>query len=163
MIINGGYHNGDFKPTGILKSKEKIYGKFDDDLSGIIYIEDNILNMDWVKNFSNPKFDASENVLQADPFIIEPNNINGINSDTKILDKRTIIAKDNDENVVFAVFPTKSISLFGVMQIFQFLNMKVCLNLDGGTSIGFYLLMSNSKYYLLSCRKIPNVIAVFRK
>ncbi|MFX0136960.1 MAG: phosphodiester glycosidase family protein [Candidatus Hodarchaeota archaeon] len=164
MIINGGYYKDDYSPLGLVKCKEKIFGKYNRGLSGIIRISNDKLDMDWSeKMIKDHNLKDVEFILQTGPFIIQPYFRDGINSDNRKYDRRTVIAKDCFNNIIIVIFPNKSLSLYGVMNILKAFNLKVCLNLDGGTSMGCYISLIDSRFYLPSIKKIPYILAVFKK
>ncbi|MCP5047398.1 MAG: phosphodiester glycosidase family protein [bacterium] len=165
FLVNGGYFNKDYTPVGLLKCKDQTPGEFNNDLSGMLCIRDHHIDIDWAKNSNNYDLQKTDYILQSGPVIIEPDFREGIYSDTRVEERRTVISKDSGGNIVFAVFPMKSLSLYGVMQFLKQFNIKVSLNLDGGTSTGFYLSVSNMnfEYYHPSIKKVPNIIAAFRR
>jgi hypothetical protein len=132
LMINGGYFNPDFSPTGFCRIDEtEISATRSAKLSGFVAIDKagaiNILSIhDNPTNFPT--------MLQAGPFVIDPGGSIGIKSRSGADARRTLIGLMQDGNVVIVV--TEPIGLLDLAHsIKQHLpSVERLLNLDGGPS-----------------------------
>ena len=166
IIINGGYFNEDYTPSGYLVVNSERVGKriFDQDKSGIfglqngkIVIRD--LKIDPLK--TGEKFDFA---VQSYPYIIE----DGKPAIKTISDKRarrTAVGIDKDENLYIIIADQKELSLYEFMQ--EVLKTKIdfteVLNLDGGPSTGLYSKWNDIEEIHNSYFPVPNIIRFTKK
>lgn len=132
IMINGGYFEADFSPTGLCKINGKIINmKRDKKLSGFVAINNNgaislLARNDNISGYST--------ILQAGPYVIDPGGKIGIKSDSGIKAKRTLIGQKTDNSIVIVV--TQPITLLKLaLSIKRKLPaIERLLNLDGGPS-----------------------------
>jgi uncharacterized protein YigE (DUF2233 family) len=165
IVINGGYFHEDFSPSGYLKVNFERVGErlFDQNLSGLVEIENNKLTLRDLK--TNPLKDG-ENIeygLQSYPFLIK-NSLPAVADDTEKTARRTALGLDQEGNIYIIVADASHISLYGFMN--EIIKTKIpftnVLNLDGGTSTGVAVSYGNFSDIKDSLVKVPNVI-VFDK
>ncbi len=163
ILINGGFFDYHYKPVGLARGGGVLAGTFNPRLQGVLIIKKQSITIDWAVNQTGESLAESDAVLQSGPMIIEPGGIRGIYSDDGKLDRRSVVGVDRNGRLVLAVFPHRSVSLFEVMEILMQLNLKVCMNLDGGTSVSLFFSCNETTLYLPSIKKIPDVIAISMK
>jgi uncharacterized protein YigE (DUF2233 family) len=166
MLINGGYFNEDYTPSGYLIVNSQRIGKriFDQDKSGIfgfqneqVVVRD--LKTDPLK--TGEKFDFA---VQSYPFLIE----DGKPAIKTISDKRarrTAVGIDKEKNLYIIIVDQKELSLYEFMQ--ELINTKIpfvqVLNLDGGPSTGLYSTWKGEEKILNSYFPVPNIIRFTKK
>jgi uncharacterized protein YigE (DUF2233 family) len=131
-MINGGFFNADFSPTGLCKINGKAFSEqMSGKLSGFVVLDKAgcmslLVRADDITSYPD--------VIQAGPYVIDPGGRIGIRSNDGVRAERTLIGKTKDNRLLVLV--TKPISLFELA-----LSIKVAipeverlLNLDGGPS-----------------------------
>lgn len=152
FVSNGSYFLEDNQPAQILKIAG---GKYGSNLTastvGEVVIDSN--------NDLNILADASitdyDNIMQSYPLL------QSIKEDSGQTAPRSVIAIDNNDNVLFIYTKNYYFSLY---QLNQFLNnsdlaIKIALNLDGGPSSGFAYLQDK----ISESASVPNVIIIKNK
>ena len=134
FIVNAGYFDGNLNPVGYCRVDGKnISTTRTPKLSGFITItERGELSLHW-KEIPEREY---RDVLQAGPFIIDPDGTIGIHTRSGKEAKRTVIGQTEDGRIL--VLTTTEVYLYDLAQI---LNSEVpklerALNLDGGPSVG---------------------------
>lgn len=163
LLVNGGFFDHHYRPVGLAGGGGVVTGKCASCLRGILLLKNQNVTIDWAKNRDGEDLGEYDAVLQSGPLIIEPGGGRGIYCDDRKRDSRTVVGIDDEGKLVFAVFPNRSVSLFNVMEILIPLNLKACMNLDGGTSVSLYFSNNGTMLYLPSIKKIPDVIAISMK
>ncbi|MFA6427843.1 MAG: phosphodiester glycosidase family protein [Candidatus Magasanikbacteria bacterium] len=160
IIINGGYFEADFSPSGYLVVNGERIGDnmFDRDKSGLLVIKDGkILIRDTIVQpvTSTEHFQFA---MQSFPFIIK-NNQPGIKSNSDKKARRTAVGIDNDD-VVYLITANSDISLYEFMNYLLSLEIAFInvLNLDGGPSTGIYSNWNNTNFLYDSMSPVPSVI-----
>jgi hypothetical protein len=135
LIINGGYFNPDWSPTGYCKIRGKtINPKINKRLSGFIAIDERGRITLLARGDDLSKFPT---VLQSGPYVIDPGGKIGIRSKTGRAAKRTLIGVTKDKDLVIII--TRPIYLLDLAEHIQkhIPDLERLLNLDGGPSTGF--------------------------
>ena len=134
LMINGGYFNPDWSPTGYCKIDGKVIApKVNRGLSGFIAIDKAGKISLLTRGADLTKFPT---VLQSGPHVIDPGGKIGIRSKTGRAAKRTLIGITTDKKIVVVI--TKPIYLIDLATSIQKHIPKLdrLLNLDGGPSTG---------------------------
>ena len=132
LMINGGYFDSDFKPSGYCKIDGKIINsKVAKNLSGFVAI-DNAGKVALLAH--DDDFSKYPTVLQSGPYVIDPGGKMGIRSKSGKRARRTLIGITTDERlVILIVDPIYLIDLANA--IMKYLpKLERLLNLDGGPS-----------------------------
>lgn len=134
LMINGGYYEADFSPTGKCRINGKnIHRKRADKLSGYVVV-DKAGRLDLLHREDDVS--AYPNVIQAGPYLIDPGGGMGIRANNGSAARRTLIGKTTDGRLLIMV--TKPITLFELAGAIKahFPDIERLLNLDGGPSTG---------------------------
>ena len=132
LMLNGGYFNQDFSPTGFCKiDGQQLNGKKSEKLSGFV-----VLDKAGTVSLLGRDADVSgyPNVIQNGPFVIDPGGRPGIRRDDGKSAERTLIGKTKDKRLVIVV--TQPITLYALSCSIkkQIPELDCLLNLDGGPS-----------------------------
>jgi hypothetical protein len=132
FMINGGYFNPDFSPTGYCKINGRtITAAKSPSLSGFIAIDEKGA-LSILTSAENPmRFDT---VLQNGPFVIDPGGRMGIRSRTGKTARRTLVGQTYDNEIIILVtFPFDLYDLARAVKR-HLPETERLLNLDGGPS-----------------------------
>ena len=131
-MINGGYFNPDFSPTGYCKIRgRELRPHRSPSLSGFIALDDvGRLSLLTKKDDLSPY----PTVLQNGPFLIDPGGRIGIHSSAGKEAPRTVVGRTLDDEIIIAV--TEPVDLYDLAReaLRVFPNIERMLNLDGGPS-----------------------------
>jgi uncharacterized protein YigE (DUF2233 family) len=165
IIINGGYFNEDYSPSGFLvKNGVRVGNKmFDQDKSGLVSIAQGGISIRDLAVNPIKKNETFEFALQSYPFLIK-NGKPALTEDSGKTAKRTILALDAQDNVYIIVLLT-DVSLYEAMNTLIDLKIPLtqALNLDGGPSTGIYKNWSGESYWHEGYNKIPSIIRFKKK
>ena len=131
-MINGGYFNADFSPTGYCRIRgREIRPHRSPSLSGFIALDDDgRLSLLTKENDLSP----FPTVLQNGPWIVDPGGRIGIHSRVGKEAPRTVVGRTFDGELIIAV--TEPVDLYDLAHeaLRVFPNIERMLNLDGGPS-----------------------------
>jgi hypothetical protein len=135
LMINGGYFNPDWSPTGYCKIDGKVINpKINQKLSGFIAIDKAGKMTLLARGEDLSKYPT---VLQSGPYVIDPGGTVGIRSKTGRPAKRTLVGMTKDKKLLISI--TRPIYLIDLANHIgkHIPNLERLLNLDGGPSTGF--------------------------
>lgn len=161
-IINGGYFQPNYKPSGLLKIDNKIlYPLNKQGNKGILGINYDVVDIFDKKDF-NKKKDLFIEMIQNGPLLLENGKL-GIYSDDQDYRARTCLCTDKNNNTFIIVADSlASISLFELANIIkENINCKEAINLDGGSSTGIRINTSHKRITVDPSVKISNAIGIF--
>lgn len=132
IIINGGYFESDFSPTGFYKINGRIIGpEPSNKLSGYLVID---IKGKLTLLTINDDISAYPNVLQSGPFIIDPGGKIGIRSENGKQAPRTAIGQTRNGDIVIVVTGPLSLMELAIAIMREVPSIDRVLNLDGGPS-----------------------------
>ena len=134
LMVNGGYFNPDFTPTGLCRIDGKALGKLGSrTLSGFVAIDagGKVSLLTLTNDVS-----AYPTVLQCGPYVIDPGGAIGIKGRAGPRARRTLMGRMTDGRLV--IVSTSPVSLYDLaVSIKRNLpGIERLLNLDGGPSTG---------------------------
>ena len=156
MMINGGYFEADFSPTGYYKLQGRLSSKKRPaNLSGFVAFDDagKILLLT-----AKDSLDKYPTVLQSGPYVIDPGGAIGIKSRSGKKAKRTLIGLTEDHSLVIVV--SKPILLYDLARAIKkkMPSIERLLNLDGGPSTA----LKTAAYQILNEWPVRNYIVKVR-
>jgi exopolysaccharide biosynthesis protein len=168
VIVNGGYFQENFLPTGLLKINNKVISNLNKvGSSGILAINNTEVNIFHKKDLDKYKSYYSD-LLQNGPLLVEDNGHMGIYKDDKEYSARTIIGTTKDNKTIILVADhDASPSLWEISSLLVKseseggFNCKMAINMDGGSSTGFRLNLPNKKVQVYELDYIANGIGIF--
>jgi len=161
VIINGGYFQPNYKPSGLLKVDNKIiYPLNKEGNKGILGINDYYVDILDKKDFDKNK-NLFKEMIQNGPLLIENGEL-GIYSDDKDYRARTCLCIDKYKNIFIIIADSiASISLFELANILKNIGCQKAINFDGGSSTGIRINTSNKRIIIDPSVKISNAIGIF--
>jgi hypothetical protein len=101
--------------------------------------------------------------LQSFPVLVKPGGILGFPDEDGIPARRTAVAQDRNENLLFIIAPSGFMTLHQMSQwlVNSDLDLHIALNLDGGPSTG--LLLADSDLTIPAFSPLPVVIMIHEK
>lgn len=161
VVINGGYFNEDYTPSGFLVVNKKRIGNksFDQDKSGLIQIEDGKITIRDLKKSPIREKEEFEFALQSYPFLIKDSKP-ALESDSGKRARRSALGINERGNVYLFVVDFPYLSLYEFMNeiIKTGIKFSDVLNLDGGPSTGIYVNTETENLFINSYTKIPSII-----
>ena len=165
IIINGGYFNEDYSPSGFLvKNGVRIGDKmFDQDKSGLIVVTDGAISIRDLAVRPIEEKETFEFALQSYPFLVK-NSKPALTEDSGKTAKRTIVAVDAGGNTYIIALLT-DVSLYEAMNKLTSLNIPFtqAINLDGGPSTGIYKNWNGESFWHEGYNKVPSIIRFKKK
>lgn len=166
IIINGGYFNEDYSPSGYVVVNSQRIGRsmFDQDKSGMVALQNNTLVIRDLKTDPLKSHEQFEFAIQSYPFLI--NDGQGvIKTVSEKRARRTAVGIDGDQNLYIITVTEKELSLYEFME--ELIKTKIpfvrVLNLDGGPSAGLYMRWNNEEKIQNSYFPVPDIIRFTKK
>ena len=134
IIVNGAYFDKNFSPVGYYKINDEVINKtLSPTLSGIVGIS-KFGKISLLKKQELAQNKHLPTLMQAGPYIIDPNGKPGIRHNNFKRYQRTVIAKTKSGDTLFV--STAPISLYDLSRALkeELPNIERALNLDGGPS-----------------------------
>lgn len=161
VVVNGGFFDTDYSPSGFLKSDGVRIGTrmFDTDKSGVIFSDREIHITDALQQ----NFISSLDAVQSYPLLIA-DGASTIRIDSQKRARRTAVAVDAADNILIIVAPETEITLFEFARALERFEPKIitALNLDGGPSTGIAVHAGARSEIINSYTPVGNVL-IFEK
>jgi len=161
VVINGGYFNEDYSPSGFLVVNKKRIGDkiFDQDKSGLIEIKNGKINIRDLNEMPIQENEEFEFALQSYPFLIK-NYQPALESDSGKKARRSALGIDENGDVYLFVADFPYLSLYEFMNeiIKTGIKFSNVINLDGGPSTGIYVNTDAEQFFIDSYTKVPSII-----
>lgn len=163
LIINGGFFEKDYQPSGLLIIDGNRVGSnnLNPEISGILTINDNSIDIIDSNEFNEERCTITScSAIQSFPIIIKDNEIN-ISTEWKKPAQRSAIGYDNESNL-YLIVTQGNLSLHELAVKLKESDIRLddVLNLDGGTSTGISVVLPATNYSQLhnSYKAVPNVL-----
>jgi hypothetical protein len=153
FMINGGYFNPDFSPTGFCRIDGQVINKtVARKLSGFVAL-DRKGSLSLLTR--NDDLSPYPTVIQNGPYVIDPGGGIGIHSNDGVRAERTLIGETNDHRLLILVI--KPITLYDLAAAIKKAMPEIerLLNLDGGPSTA----LKTPKNEILNRLPVRNYIA----
>jgi hypothetical protein len=167
LVINGGYYsieNERYFPDGLTISNGKAFGRSFRS-GGMLAIQESRAELRWLAVESYNPLEPLQAALQSFPILVEPGGGLGYGAEkeTYASARRTVIAQDRQDRILFIVAPQGYFTLhqLSVYLTESDLDLEIALNLDGGGSTG--ILVANPRELISPTRPIPFVILVYAR
>jgi len=165
LIVNGAYFMPDNRTTGLLVSDGVEYGSPYGTFAGMLAVTtDGDTRLRWL---SEQPYDPDEPIaqaLQSFPMLVKPGGTLGFpaNADDGRPARRTAVAQDLQGNILFIVAPRGTLSLHALSRFLaeSDLEIRIAVNLDGGTSSGLSLRTEALSLDIDSLVPVPSAISV---
>lgn len=163
LVMTGGYFTSENVVTGLTISDRQSHGYRYDDFAGMFAVtEGEDVTVRWLRTWP---YDASEplrEAIQSFPVLVKPGGQMGFpaDGDDGRASRRVVVAQDREGRILLLIAPRGYLSLhaLAVWLAGSDLDVDTALNLDGGTSAGFWMSEGPRVDSLIA---VPSVIGVF--
>ncbi len=165
LVINGGYFADEAVVTGLTIVDGLAYGTPYEDYAGMFAVgADGGVSVRWLRTWPYDPGEGLLSAVQSFPVLVKPGGEMGFpaDADDGRTSRRTVVAQDRQGRLLFLIAPRGYLSLhaLAVWLTESDLDVDVALNLDGGTSSGFWMAGGPQVESLIS---VPAVIGVFAR
>lgn len=177
VVTNGGYFTPEHRPTGLLVSGGRTLSPLvptgGGAGSGVLVLTGGRIRLYERERVQADDLEGAAFAIQGGPRVIEPGSRDGIRSDDGLRANRTVIGADQRGRLVLAVTyaegARRGASLFelqrllgpsGVGRLDPDLALDFALNLDGGTSTGFFLRDDEHPVRLPEATRVHSVLTL---
>lgn len=162
-IINGGYFDTHYRPTGLLIADGQAVGSSYQGFGGMLAVDKqgNVTLRALSEQPYDPDTDQLLQATQSSPMLM----INGKRtqfSANEVNQRRSVVATDTHGRLLLIVSPEQAFTLNELADLLTAsdLSIKDALNLDGGASTGLYVNAGNQKVSIDPMTPLPIVIIV---
>lgn len=168
LVVNGGYFTEGHTVTGLTVSDGVVYGSAYGDYAGMFAVTyDERATVRWLRTWAYDPAEPLRDAVQSFPVVVKPGGVMGFpaDGDDGRLSRRTVVAQDRQGRILLLITPRGYLSLhaLAVWLAGSDLEIDVALNLDGGTSSGFWMRADapTPVAQVDSMVPVPAVIAIF--
>jgi uncharacterized protein YigE (DUF2233 family) len=165
LVVNGGYFTAEQTVTGLTVTNGAAHGAPYGDYAGMLAVGvDGVFTVRWLRTWPYDPAEPLREAVQSFPVLVKPGGEMGFpaDADDGRPSRRTVAAQDRRGCLLLMIAPRGYLSLhdMAVWLATSDLDVDVALNLDGGTSSGFWLA---DGVQIDSLIPVPVVIGVFPK
>ncbi len=141
VVMNGGYFDAHYRPTGLLVSNGDTYGTSYRGFGGMLSV--NSQGKINLRSLSNQPYDpdneALKQVVQSSPMLMDHGKRTQFNANAAS-DRRSVVAIDKSGHLLLIASPNQAFTLDELADLLASsdLSIQTALNLDGGASTGLY-------------------------
>ena len=161
IVINGGYFEKDYSPSGFLVvAGKRIEAKlFDQDTTGLLTITAGKVSIRDLRRNSIKQDEQFAFALQSYPFLIKDSQPT-LTIDSRKRAQRTAVGVDAEKNVYIITLYSTELSLYEFMKelIATGIPFTDVLNLDGGPSTGIFANWNKNNFLNDSSTKVSSII-----
>ena len=144
LVVNGGYFTPEQMVTGLTIVNGVPYGTALGDYAGMLAVRaDGAVSVRWLRTWPYDPTEPLQSTIQSFPVLVKPGGVIGFpaDGDDGRVARRLVVAQDRQGRLLFLIAPRGYLSLhaLAVWLAGSDLDIDVALNLDGGTSSGFWL------------------------
>lgn len=163
LVVNGGFFTETFNATGLIVVDGHPHGRSYGDFAGMFAVTTDGPSVRWLATRPYNADEPLQYALQAFPILLKPGGQLGYQEVDNDQARRTVVAQDTDGRILFLIAAWGSFTLPDLSQWLADadLNLDVALNLDGGTSTGFWL--AEPETTVPAFVRLPAVITVSPK
>jgi exopolysaccharide biosynthesis protein len=163
LVVNGGYFTAEQMVTGLTVTDGAVYGVPYGDYAGMLAVAmDGVISVRWLRTWPYDVTEPLREAIQSFPVLVKPGGEMGFpaDADDGRASRRTVVAQDRQGRLLLMIAPRGYLSLheLAVWLAESDLDIEIALNLDGGTSSGFWL---NDNVQVDSMIPVPVVVGVF--
>ncbi len=170
LVVNGGYFTEEALVTGLTVVEGQAFGTPYGDFAGMVAVTaDGAPSVRWLRTWPYDPAEPLQSAIQSFPVLVKPGGVMGFpaDGDDGRTSRRTVVAQDVQGRVVLLVAPRGYLSLhaLAVWLAESDLDLDIALNLDGGTSTGFWMAGGSATggTQIESLMAVPAVIGVFER
>lgn len=162
ILINGGFFDENFLPTGLFLLNGEVISKqaYDPQKSGTVLINQGLIQLIDTSLTPLPDLDEQISLLQSFPFLIKEGQ-GAIQDDSGLLARRTVIAETKNGQIILLIIDKTPVSLFNLMNILlnSDLEIEKALNLDGGPSTTAFIQTDDYSRSIVALSPLPQVLS----
>jgi uncharacterized protein YigE (DUF2233 family) len=160
-IINAGFFTPSYEATGLIVSNGVATGASYEGFGGMFAISDAGPEVRWLAEKPYTPGEPLDGAVQSFPMLLKPGGSPGYEEPDLTPSRRTVVAQDTTGRILFLVASQGAFTLHELSAFLAAsdLALDTALNLDGGSSSGFWL--RGSDLGVLPLSPLPAVIAVF--
>ena len=165
LVVNGGYFTSEEVVTGLTISGGVSYGAGYGDYAGMFAVTSaDAVSVRRLRAWPYDPAEGLRDAIQSFPVLVRPGGEVGFppDADDGTPSRRTVVAQDRSGRILLLIAPRGYLSLheMAVWLAGSDLDVDTALNLDGGTSSGFWMVDGPQIESMVS---VPVVIGVFAK
>ncbi len=165
LVVNGGYFTSEEVVTGLTISGGVSYGAGYGDYAGMFAVTSaDAVSVRRLRAWPYDPAEGLRDAIQSFPVLVRPGGEVGFppDADDGAPSRRTVVAQDRSGRILLLIAPRGYLSLheMAVWLAGSDLDVDTALNLDGGTSSGFWMVDGPQIESMVS---VPVVIGVFAK
>jgi exopolysaccharide biosynthesis protein len=168
LVVNGSYFTDEHMVTGLTVSGGVARGSTYDDYAGMFAVtDDDRVTVRWLRAWPYDPTEPLREAVQSFPVVVKPGGVMGFpaDGDDGRPSRRVVVAQDRQGRILLLIAPRGYLSLHALAAWLTGadLEIDVALNLDGGTSSGFWMRVGGPVPVpqIDSLVPVPAVIAVF--
>lgn len=163
IVVNGGYFTRENEATGLVIASGVSHGTSYQGFGGMLLVTSAGPEL---RSLAEKPYIYQEEIvagLQSFPMLILPGRQIGYTEEDNLPARRTVIAEDDQGRFLIILAATGTFTLHKLAQYLMNsdLNLKLALNLDGGSSTG--LLMAEPADGIIPFTLLPTVISIYAK
>ena len=164
VVVNVNFFEPNHHILGMIFSDGVKYGETFQNRGGMFFIQDGIPNIESLiaSPYQNEIYDQA---IQAFPMLIVDQQQFYFDRHRDVATRRTVIAMDNDDNVLLIITPLGGITLLNLAQYLVKSDLKIvnALNLDGGGSSMMSINMGGNQPSVIvkSFDPVPSVLSIY--
>ncbi|MGC9348688.1 MAG: phosphodiester glycosidase family protein [Anaerolineae bacterium] len=144
LVVNGGYFTAEQEVTGLTITNGEVHGTPLGDYAGMLAVGyDESVSVRWLRTWPYDPTEGLREAVQSFPVLVKPGGVMGFpaDADDGRASRRTVVAQDVEGRVLLTIAPRGYLSLheLAIWLAGSDLGVDVAVNLDGGTSSGFWL------------------------
>lgn len=170
LVINGGYFTEEARVTGLTVVDGQPFGTSYGDFAGMVAVTaDGVSSVRWLRTWPFDPAEPLQSAIQSFPVLVKPGGMMGFpaDGDDGSASRRTVVAQDDQGRILLLAAPRGYLSLhaLAVWLAESDLDLDIALNLDGGTSTGFWMAGGSAVggTQIESLTAVPAVIGVFAR
>lgn len=163
LVINGGYFTETYEATGLVVADGIAYGTSYRGFGGMLTIDGQGPEL---RQLAQRPYNPAEYLLgglQSFPMLVLPDQQAGYVEEGDLPSRRTVIGQDHQGRFIFLVASSGTFTLaeLSLFLLGSDLDLRLALNLDGGSSSG--ILLADPVEGVLPFSLLPTVITVFAR
>jgi hypothetical protein len=161
LLVNGGYFTEAYLATGLIVAGGQASGQSYGSFAGMLAVTAAGPTLRWLAEEPYDPAEPLRAALQSFPILVRPDGSAAYPDDGGPPARRTVIGQDQRGRILFLVAPYGSFTLHALSRFLadSDLDLRLAVNLDGGTSSGF--LLADPSESITPLVRLPAVIAVY--
>jgi uncharacterized protein YigE (DUF2233 family) len=141
LVVNAGYFTENHIATGLIVMDDVVSGVGYGDFAGMFTITDTGPDIRWLRERPYSPDESLRYAFQSFPLLVRPDGQPAFPEEDDRRSRRTVVGQDGNGRILFLIAPFGHFTLHQLSQWLaqSDLDLRIALNLDGGTSSGLRL------------------------